>query len=353
MSKPKNPIELVDRYLQAVRFWLPKSRRQEELLAELGEDLCSQIEAKEEETGRPLENAEVSAILKTCGSPMTVASRLGPQRHLIGPALYPIYTFVLKMVLLWIMVPVFTFIVGPVNLTNTAGDWGRAVVHTLGDLWNGAFIAAGIITLVFAVIERTHALAGVECKWDPETLPPLQKPEGRTSFVQTVCELAFGIFGFIWLLLIPSNPFLILGPAAHMLKPAPLWHAFYLLILLLAALGLARSAITLAKPQWRWFPHASQLLQLVCTLILLRFLLAATFHVPAGDWYPFVTLADSAVKSATSVRLAAIVNVSILISLASTWLGVSIALVVHTLKFLRFLRGSRDLTTHSVSLQVR
>lgn len=40
-------MDLIDRYLQAVRFWLPKNARQEDLLAELGDDLRSQIEAKE------------------------------------------------------------------------------------------------------------------------------------------------------------------------------------------------------------------------------------------------------------------------------------------------------------------
>jgi len=40
-SSTRNPMELVDRYLQAVRFWAPKP--QEDLIAELGEDLRSQI----------------------------------------------------------------------------------------------------------------------------------------------------------------------------------------------------------------------------------------------------------------------------------------------------------------------
>ena len=53
MSKTKNPKELIDRYLQAVRFWLPKSRNQDELIAELGEDLRSQVEEKEAEVSRP------------------------------------------------------------------------------------------------------------------------------------------------------------------------------------------------------------------------------------------------------------------------------------------------------------
>src|SRR5271165_1462952 len=87
----RNPKELVDRYLQAVRFWVPKSQRQDDLIAELGEDLRSQIDAKEEELSRPLGEDDVKAILKNCGSPMVVGARLGPKRSLIGPTLYPIY----------------------------------------------------------------------------------------------------------------------------------------------------------------------------------------------------------------------------------------------------------------------
>src|SRR5580700_8076156 len=126
-----NSTELIDRYLQAVRFWLPKTRRQDDLLAELGEDLRSQVEDKEGELGHPLDNAEVAAIRRRCGSPMMVAGRLGPQFHLIGPALFPIYVFVLKMVLFWILVPVFVFIVGPVNLANSGGHWPSAILNTL------------------------------------------------------------------------------------------------------------------------------------------------------------------------------------------------------------------------------
>src|SRR6202161_3519468 len=130
-----NSTELINRYLQAVRFWLPKTHRQDDLIAELGEDLRSQIEDQEMELGHPLEKSEMAEILRRCGSPMMVAGRLGPQRHLIGPALFPIYEFVLKMVLLWILVPVFIFIVGPVNLVDGGGNWPLAILSTFGDLW--------------------------------------------------------------------------------------------------------------------------------------------------------------------------------------------------------------------------
>ncbi len=163
---------------------------------------------------------------------MVVAARLGPKRYLIGPTLYPIYIFVMKMVLFWILVPVFIFIVGPTNVASSNGDFGAAVLNTIGDLWSGLFIAAGIITLVFAIVERTHTIAQVECKWDPMKLPPVRKEERKPSLVTIVCQLAFAWFGLVWLLLLPHYPVLILGPAAAFMKAAPMWHRFYVPMML-------------------------------------------------------------------------------------------------------------------------
>jgi len=351
MSKANNPTELVDRYLQAVRFWMPRTRKQEELLAELGEDLRSQIEEKEAELGRSIQEAEISEILKRCGAPMLVASRLGPKRHLIGPALFPIYLFVLKAVLLWILVPVFLFIVGPVNLTNAHGNWGVAIAQTLGNLWSGLFFAAAVITLVFAILERTQAFVEINCKWDPSTLPPLEKEESKTSLVQAVCELAFGFFGLIWLLLVPTYPFLILGPASTIFKAAPMWHTFYWPIVLLGVLTLLRSAITLARPQWDWFPKAGQLLHTGLTLLLLHYILKAAGQAPAGNWYPFVFLADNLRDSAHYIKIAAIVNASILLSCVGAWIGLGIAAPIQSWEFMSYLRKRSSGVHQSATLQ--
>jgi hypothetical protein len=335
-DKSANATDLIDRYLQAVRFWLPKTNRQGDLLEELGEDLHSQIEDKEAELGHPLDKPEMAAILTRCGSPMMVAGRLGPQRHLIGPALFPIYGFVLKMVLLWILLPIFVFILGPVNLANSGGDWALALLNTFGNLWSGLFIAAGIITLVFAIIERTNTHLGTEIKWDPLKLPPVRKDEPKPSRLKAVCEFWFNIFGLVWLLLVPQYPFLILGPAAAFLKAAPLMHSFYVPFVLLSVFAVARSGITLARPQWAWFPLLSQLLHSVLMLILLHYIVAAITRSPSA--YPFLALQDAVRESPKYIKIAAIVNVSILISVAGAWLGLSIAAIAQTWEFLRYLR---------------
>lgn len=356
MSTPKNPLELVDRYLQAVRFWLPKNRNQEDLLVELGDDLRSQVEDRETELGRTLDKNEVSEILKRCGAPMLVAGRLGPRRHLIGPTLYPIYEFVLKMVLLWILVPVFLLIVGPATLASTNGDWGKTALETLGSLWSGAFVAAGVITLVFAILERTHAIADITCKWDPSSLPPLEKPERKASRFQSLCELAFQVFGLVWLLLVPNHPFLILGPAATFLKLGPIWQAFYLPIVLLAIATLLRSVVIVARPQWTAFPLWTQLVQAVLTLILVKYMIGAAGHAANADWHPFVMIADSVRTSeryVTFTKIAAIVNASLLISLVCMWFGVCIGGIVHTWQLLKYIGKQRTESQASAPLQVR
>ena len=87
-------MELIDRYLQAIRFWLPRKQRND-ILAELSEDLRSQIEDKETELGRKMNNGELEALLKQIGDPLLVAERYLPQQHVVGPVLFPIYCFVL------------------------------------------------------------------------------------------------------------------------------------------------------------------------------------------------------------------------------------------------------------------
>lgn len=335
----KDAAELVDRYLQAVRFWLPKSQRQEDILAELGEDLRSQIEEKETELGRPLDTTELSAILKKCGAPIVVAGRIAPKRYLIGPSLFPIYGFVLKMVLLWILVPVFIFIVGPMNVAYSGGNWGTAIANTIGDLSSGLFIAAGIVTLVFVLIERSPAQAAIACKWDPLSLPPVQKTERKPSLAQLLSQLIFAVMGLVWLLLLPQHPFLILGPAAAILKAGPVAHMMYVPVLLLTVLTILKPAISLARPYWTWFLPGAELAQSALTLIVVHFILNAAGQMTRGEWHPFVVQATG--LSGNYIQAAAIVNISILISFACAWVGTGIALLVHIWKLFRLIRRQR------------
>ena len=66
-------MELLDRYLQAVKKHLPW-QRQDDIIAELRANLESQLEEKESALGRPLTSAEAEDWFKQLGSPLQVAA---------------------------------------------------------------------------------------------------------------------------------------------------------------------------------------------------------------------------------------------------------------------------------------
>jgi hypothetical protein len=141
-------MELLDRYLHAVGFWLPK-KQADDILAELSEDIHSEVAEEEEKLGRSLNDGEVESILKRRGRPTVVAGRYLPQRSLIGPTLFPIYRQVMKIALggylgvwfaVWLCVLVFdlSFDQPPVL--------AQRVTHAWATVWIAVFQIAAIIT---------------------------------------------------------------------------------------------------------------------------------------------------------------------------------------------------------------
>src|SRR5437879_9639459 len=104
-------MELLDRYLQAVKFWLPKEQKQD-ILAELSEDIRSQIEEKEIELGRKLNTAEVAVILKQLGRPVIVAKRYAPQQYLIEQLLFTVHRLDLRLVAVVSLVELVMMVLG-------------------------------------------------------------------------------------------------------------------------------------------------------------------------------------------------------------------------------------------------
>ena len=55
-------MEMIERYLEAVGFWLPRKQK-DDILAELSEDIHAQIEEREAAVSHSLTEPEVEAIL--------------------------------------------------------------------------------------------------------------------------------------------------------------------------------------------------------------------------------------------------------------------------------------------------
>jgi len=243
-------MELLNRYLHAVRFWLPKSQ-QEDIIADLGEDLRSQIEDRATELGRPLDQDDLAAILKQRGNPMLVAGRYLPQRSLIGPALFPIYQFILKLVILWILPPIFILVVGPATVLS-GRDPSLALIQTVWTLLMAAVFAFGVITLVFAAFERYPHESML--KWDPRRLPRVppakavtrsQPVPGYTAILELLAAIGASLLWIEVTWLRTSFDF-----DGVVITLAPIWRGFFWPILLVTLSGVPIGLMGWLRPWW-------------------------------------------------------------------------------------------------------
>jgi hypothetical protein len=243
-------MELLNRYLHAVRFWLPKSQ-QEDIIAELGEDLRSKIEDREAELGRALDEAGLAAILKQRGNPMLVAGSYLPQRSLIGPALFPIYQFILRLVIVWILPPIFILVVGPATVLS-GRDPSLALIETVWTLLMAAVFAFGVITLVFAAMERYPHESML--RWDPRRLPRVPparaatRPQPVPGYMAIVELLAAIGASLLWIEVMWLHTRFDFNGVAITL--APIWRGFFWPILLVTLSGVPIGLMGWLRPWW-------------------------------------------------------------------------------------------------------
>lgn len=314
-------MEFLERYLRAVKFFLPR-RQQDDILRELSENILSQMEDRAGELGRPLNESEQAAILKQHGHPFVVASRFRntPVEYLIGPVVFPFYWFVLK-ILFWIGLGVCAL--NSIALLSS-GEPVRQLFHGLLAFAHVALPVFGWVTFVFAAHDffqaKFHLVDKLNRRWDPRSLPAIPTPPQKVRRSQSIFGLIAGTVFVAWLLAVPYHPYLIFGPAASALRLAPEWHRFYLPVVVLAIAGLAQAVVNLVRPEWIWLPPVTRLLSNVVALVILRSIFKASS-------FAFVLVADSA-NGARYQTVALIANISILCTLASVALGLSIALII-------------------------
>jgi hypothetical protein len=284
-------MELLDRYLQAVKKHLPW-QRQDDIVAELKANLEAQLEDKEAALGRPLTAAEAEDWLKQLGHPIQVAARYQPQRSLIGPALFPFYLYVLKVAFFWA-----TVIRTIVAVVQIAAQTPRemtvlvAVLRIPGMLMT----TAAWVTLIFAIIEFAAAhfpgkfptLAPPAAHWTPGDLPPLEQQlaggKKPRSFAHAVTEVIFGFLFLVWWLLVPRHPYLLIGPGvlywhASPFELAPFSVLFYWWVVAVNVVQLAWRSADLIRGSWPRPRTAQTIVVSAIGLIPLGLLLSVPDH---------------------------------------------------------------------------
>ncbi|MGD0781686.1 MAG: hypothetical protein ABSA30_02375, partial [Candidatus Aminicenantales bacterium] len=220
-------MELVERYLNAVRFWLPKKQKAD-VIAELAEDIRLQIEERGRELGHPLDEEALSSLLKKRGSPFTVAGRFLPPRQLIGPQLYPIYEFVLKLTAGLYVIPWFLIWAGLMIFVPSyrAAHTGTALFQGLGHLWTTALTMFAMITLGFAVGERVQHQSAARGDWNPRRLPAVRNGL-RVPRSSSLADIVASLLVLVWWLASLRFPVILsLDRPSWTIHPSALWLDF-------------------------------------------------------------------------------------------------------------------------------
>jgi len=275
-------MTLVDRYLHAVRFFLPR-REQDDIVRELSENLASEIEERSETLDRELSEKELADILRRHGHPIVVAARYAPRRQLIGPVWFPIYMLALKLGLgAALAVTVVVSIVG-------AAWRGGSVPHFVDGMLaypDRALMVFAWTTLGFAALEMFSSQAKLKPDWDPRKIPDWmvggRRPDRFHDRIHAVVEVLFGALGLAWLLLVPASPWLAMGPLSTVLAFAPVWRIWYVPMVLVAIVNLMLDAYGLVEPTRTPRHIRLKLVALAAQLVVALMILQARVWVVAG-----------------------------------------------------------------------
>jgi hypothetical protein len=159
-----------------------------EIQSLIEDEVAGRLDAlKAEDGAQPDSEAVVLAVLEQYGSPEEMAARYLAPRFLIGPTMFPIFQIVLGIVL---AVTLFANLLG---LAMAAGTQESVdpLIDTLVSLFASIIQATGMVTLIFAALERLGVAAGSKPQvWNPRSLPPVKDAQ-RVNVVETVVDIGF------------------------------------------------------------------------------------------------------------------------------------------------------------------
>jgi hypothetical protein len=299
-------MELLDRYLHALKMYLPKAQ-QHDIVAELSDSILSDVEEQEALLGRTLNRAEEVAVLKRYGHPLLAAGRFLPQQHLIGPALYPYYWFALKVLTgILVLGQVALAVVRGLTSGNPAGVAGGLI----GNLINAVIIGIGVVTIGFALLERWQVKFRFLDHWDPSALPAVTGVDAeRVPLTESIFGLILGTLFLLYWLAVPPFDRIVFSGDGVTVRLAPIWREFYFPIMFLILIGIAQNGINLVRPHWIRFREIARIVTDVSVIVLIYLVLRTR---------ELISIVDSAGDPMKYAEQAALLNKVIAFGLAVT-----------------------------------
>jgi hypothetical protein len=181
---------------------------------------------------------------------MAVAGRYMPQRYVIGPGLFPIYSVVIKSLIFYFLLPWLLLWLGLTIFSSDfrAAQAGGKIFSTLEPWWLACTYSLFFNTLAFALLDRSQVRSQVVNDWNPRKLPAPRDPS-QISRCATISEITFSVATLAcWMQLGGyERVFHVFGAAIRFSHNWP-----YLIWALIAVSGLAIAVACLNLAQGRW-----------------------------------------------------------------------------------------------------
>ena len=270
-------MTVIDRYFRTLRLFLPKNQR-DDILRELSEEVQAQVADKEAALGRALDADEQAAIVRQYGHPLLTAARYRPQRHLIGPVVFPYFWIALKIALGLVVAG---HAIGAVVLLG-----GGAPPAQLGQVLEHAVATtlkvAGWMTALGALAEFWLSRSRALDTWNPRAAPPARGLarkavghafEGEPSVSGLVISVVVGA----WWLAGLRFPSLFFGSGAAGLEWGPAMDRLYPVLVVAQLTMIAEQFLRLTRPDDTRVFRAARLVWLAAGWVLI-YMVATSDH---------------------------------------------------------------------------
>lgn len=191
-------MNLIDRYVTEVGKHLPRKNRLD-IEAELRSTLEDMLEDRAQQTGRPADDVLAEELLQEYGAPKKVAATYHTHPYLIGPRMFPFYTFVLKIVLFAVTLGLtIATVVSLIGANMTSPELLQSLVDFAAGLVSALVAAFGNVTLVFAILERVLPASEFEDKeaWTPAELTGEPDPD-QVKMGDMIASIVFTVAALV------------------------------------------------------------------------------------------------------------------------------------------------------------
>lgn len=196
MKTNKDGRYLIESYIEEVGTQLPL-RQRADIQAEIRSLLEDTLEDRLTETGGEADVETVAALLEEFGSPDKMAASYAPDRYLVGPKLFPLFTLVTKIVFTVLIV---LGIIGA-GIAAAPAETFKAALLSVGssllEMFNGLMSTLAWIVIVFAILERTLPEHEKEEEdWDPRKLERIPDQD-KVKIAELIAGIVFSTIGIV------------------------------------------------------------------------------------------------------------------------------------------------------------